>query len=89
MGLDIWFSKKNANYDESKSNDLMEQILEIDKLLYSGGKVTNNEEEIKALTEKQRDLQDKFYDVSYVSEDDEVLYLRGAWFVLSYFGDVF
>ena len=89
MGLDIWFCKKNANYDESKSNDLMEQILEIDKLLYSGGKVTNNEEEIKALTEKQRDLQDKFYDVSYVSEDDEVLYLRGAWFVLSYFGYVF
>ena len=89
MGLDIWFCKKNANYDESKSNDLMEQILEIDKLLYSGGKVTHNEEEIKALTEKQRDLQDKFYDVSYVCEDDEVLYLRGAWFVLSYFGYVF
>lgn len=87
MGLDIWFYKKNANYDESKSNDLRAQIDEIDKLLYSDKKVAQKEE-IVALMEKQRDLQDKLYDVSYVSEDEEVLYLRGAWFILSYFGYV-
>lgn len=85
MGLDIWFYKKNPNYDESKSLDLRAQIDEIDKLLYYDKKVVTNEEKT-ALLEKQKDLQDKLYDVAYTLEDDEVLYLRGAWFVLAYFG---